>query len=1283
MVTPLPTSACVEPGLGNDPATRVVELEFVCYRAVASESFAEEAGAVSCVDVCYVDHATQTPVCPADGWCAPGASDPASGPTTTDDSSFLVYRAPISPTRATLGSAPAAAFDDLASARLGAGMSVVVKLTGQRPGEPASKDRAYFVRVNREAASQAASKGIVVGPEILAKTTRFKLWASPSTASTGAPYSFFGLNPCIVGTQVTLDGAPGGPRGCLRRDVAEYAAQFSEGFATSVQDRFQAQLSPADRHKFWANGDDGAGGCLQLPLHVYNKPEATSAGDRWLRQELADTVDPPGAPIVGNHVARRYMGNKLSHEPMHAFMYRVRLDLSPKVNLEDVPWTSESIPDIMVDRTCVKLPSGIDPDPTRPCWSGITTESPPGTPLAPTVQQLRGSPYLRNYAIQPHRDAMRVPYGGGGFLQYLAEQFSYPAGSLAHPASMVSSIPRLGPTTPAMLGGRQSDEGFDLIGDYVQYASTSNGSKDYLTLLDETLVSHVGRSFADMMFDFHTALYLKDYNADPADGNHARWRFEWVGNGAAPAPLDASKPFAVTADPLVDRQPDGQLRTWRVLDPEVECTSTEPYAVCKRRPSPKVFGVAAPADVPTFTRVDPNGLFPPVPTGDGDGAWCAAPEALDLAKRRSSGAYVPKVFALALGPDADFTALKEIAGVTGGTLAYVPDTSEGVTQALMRFQGASSAVGASNLARGTQRLVASASAGLFAFPVVSGDRELRVSAIHGGVAGVLVDPSGAVVTPDELATAGRGRVLVVHDPAPGTWGLRGAADFVEAAVESRRRIFAEVGGVPTGLPGEPDVNKLAKAQLRVTVVDDAAMMGCQVGAFVRRPDGSVWAGALRDDLAGGPADGVYGVDFATFRVPGVYNVVFGAICPTPTGDVWRTTDRSFVIGGGEELDADGDGMPDAWERLHALSWQDASDATGDADGDGLSNRDEFLAGTSPRKSDSDGGGESDATEVAAGRDPLQRDDDAAHAPSLSAIVGNGVAVLTLGASFPETTLELRQTDASGAPQATTPFERREGLALVTGLTNGVTSCFEARLSTEAGVSGWSERVCVTPALDPHPPALGEALAVVAHSRALDLQLSISEPRQLERWSGVFAGLVAPSLGTVATPVNEVRIGRRADTTDGAWQPIHGARLPSAPMGTYWMMVRDGAGNVSNVAALSLKLTPASLLDRAIAREEEAQDEAAAGHYAAARRDVEASLPLLARALVRARQGCHPSRLAHLLQGVGRITAHKAGAIAWMTPRRHVDGERELSLALELERELAAWADANGVSFEAP
>ena len=63
------------------------------------------------------------------------------------------------------------------------------------------------------------------------------------------------------------------------------------------------------------------------------------------------------------------------------------------------------------------------------------------------------------------------------------------------------------------------------------------------------------------------------------------------------------------------------------------------------------------------------------------------------------------------------------------------------------------------------------------------------------------------------------------------------------------------------------------------------------------------------------------------------------------------------------LDADADGMPDWWERVHRLQPEIPGDALADTDGDGLSNLAEFAADTEPRAADTDGDGLNDGDEV--------------------------------------------------------------------------------------------------------------------------------------------------------------------------------------------------------------------------------------------------------------------------------------------------------------------------------
>jgi hypothetical protein len=72
-------------------------------------------------------------------------------------------------------------------------------------------------------------------------------------------------------------------------------------------------------------------------------------------------------------------------------------------------------------------------------------------------------------------------------------------------------------------------------------------------------------------------------------------------------------------------------------------------------------------------------------------------------------------------------------------------------------------------------------------------------------------------------------------------------------------------------------------------------------------------------------------------------------------------------------DTDTDGMPDGWEVQYGLNPLDPADAAQDIDGDGLTNLQEYQVGTDPANSDTDSDGMPDGWEVYYGLDPLVDD----------------------------------------------------------------------------------------------------------------------------------------------------------------------------------------------------------------------------------------------------------------------------------------------------------------------
>lgn len=70
----------------------------------------------------------------------------------------------------------------------------------------------------------------------------------------------------------------------------------------------------------------------------------------------------------------------------------------------------------------------------------------------------------------------------------------------------------------------------------------------------------------------------------------------------------------------------------------------------------------------------------------------------------------------------------------------------------------------------------------------------------------------------------------------------------------------------------------------------------------------------------------------------------------------RDLAMGVLAAGATAPDADSDGMPDSWETAYGLNPASAADANLDPDGDGLTNLQEYLAGTNPNVHNGPGGG---------------------------------------------------------------------------------------------------------------------------------------------------------------------------------------------------------------------------------------------------------------------------------------------------------------------------------------
>ena len=142
-----------------------------------------------------------------------------------------------------------------------------------------------------------------------------------------------------------------------------------------------------------------------------------------------------------------------------------------------------------------------------------------------------------------------------------------------------------------------------------------------------------------------------------------------------------------------------------------------------------------------------------------------------------------------------------------------------------------------------------------------------------------------------------------------------------------------------------------------------------LNVLLSRDGGTIWEGID----GGSPAANTGSFDWALVTGPGS-DTCLVRISAASTGTPSDESASTFTI---LEPDGDSDTMPDWWEILHGLNAGSPSDATGDPDGDGLLNEDEYIWGTDPDDPDSDGDWTRDGDEVEQGYDPA---DPASHPP---------------------------------------------------------------------------------------------------------------------------------------------------------------------------------------------------------------------------------------------------------------------------------------------------------------